>query len=145
MNKNTLLPFVIGSVAIILTLFVVFIQISDRKLVTAYTPPLIMKTDPTASIMTSSTKKPLITPVTTVQADGYTLTQVSTHNKRSNCWTTINGGVYNVTSWINQHPGGAGAIIGLCGIDASSAFNGQHTGDRRPASELASFKIGILK
>lgn len=74
----------------------------------------------------------------------YTLTQVKTHNTASNCWTTINGSVYNVTPWINQHPGGAQAIISLCGIDGSAAFNGQHGGQARPASELASFKIGSL-
>ena len=53
--------------------------------------------------------------------------------------------MYDVTSWISQHPGGEQAILGLCGIDSSDAFNGQHGGQRRPATELASFKIGILK
>ncbi len=74
----------------------------------------------------------------------YTLAQVMTHKIRTDCWTTINGGVYNVTTWIDQHPGGAQAIIGLCGIDGSDAFNGQHGGQPRPATELAGFKIGTL-
>jgi cytochrome b involved in lipid metabolism len=66
------------------------------------------------------------------------------HNSKADCWTTINGGVYNVSAWIAKHPGGAEAIIGLCGIDGSDAFNGQHGGERRPATELAGFKIGDL-
>jgi cytochrome b involved in lipid metabolism len=74
----------------------------------------------------------------------YTMAEVATHNNKSNCWTTINGGVYNVTSWITQHPGGQQAILGLCGIDGSSAFNAQHGGQARPESELASFKVGVL-
>lgn len=93
---------------------------------------------------TSTTGSVTSTSTTTKAPDTYTLAQVAKHSKASSCWTTINGGVYDVTSWIDQHPGGQQAIIGLCGIDGSDAFNGQHGGQRRPASELASFKIGTL-
>ncbi len=84
------------------------------------------------------------TPVATSTAKTYILAQVATHKDATSCWTTINGSVYDVTSWISQHPGGQQAILGLCGIDGSEAFNGQHGGQARPASELASFKIGTL-
>jgi cytochrome b involved in lipid metabolism len=66
------------------------------------------------------------------------------HNNEGDCWTIINGGVYNLTSWIHEHPGGAQAILGLCGKDGSTAFNAQHGGQARPENELSSFKIGIL-
>lgn len=75
---------------------------------------------------------------------GYTLAEVAKHNNSSSCWTAINGSVYDVTSWIKQHPGGQQAILSLCGKDGSSAFNGQHGGQARPASELAGFRIGSL-
>jgi predicted heme/steroid binding protein len=74
----------------------------------------------------------------------YTLAEVQKHSTQSSCWTTINGKVYDVTSWISQHPGGAQAILSLCGKDGSSAFNAQHGGQRRPANELAGFLIGSL-
>jgi hypothetical protein len=74
----------------------------------------------------------------------YSLAQVQAHKSSSDCWTTVNGSVYDVTSFIRQHPGGSGAIISLCGIDGSSVFEGQHGGQTRPASELASFRIGSL-
>jgi cytochrome b involved in lipid metabolism len=80
----------------------------------------------------------------TAPKTSFTLSEVAKHSTQTDCWTTINGSIYDVTSWINQHPGGAGAIISLCGIDGSSAFNGQHGGQARPATELASFKIGTL-
>lgn len=96
------------------------------------TPPIVVTPPP----VTSGTG-------TTVKS--YTMTDVKTHNTSASCWTAVNGSVYDVTSWIGQHPGGAGAIKGMCGIDGSAAFNGQHGGQARPASELASFKIGILK
>ncbi|HEY6020021.1 MAG TPA: cytochrome b5-like heme/steroid binding domain-containing protein [Candidatus Paceibacterota bacterium] len=75
---------------------------------------------------------------------GYTMADVAKHNSASACWTAINGKVYDVTSWINQHPGGTQAILSLCGTDGSAAFNGQHGGQGRPASELASFLLGPL-
>ncbi len=74
----------------------------------------------------------------------FTLATVATHNNASDCWTVVNGSVYNVTSWISKHPGGSGAIKGMCVVDASAAFSGQHGGEKRPASELAGFKIGTL-
>jgi cytochrome b involved in lipid metabolism len=81
---------------------------------------------------------------TTTKSSTYTLADVAKHNGVSSCWTTINGGVYDVTSWINQHPGGRDAILSLCGKDGSSAFINQHGGQARPEAELASFKIGTL-
>lgn len=75
----------------------------------------------------------------------YTMTDVALHKDASDCWTAINGFVYDVTSWISRHPGGKKAIVGLCGIDGSSAFNGKHGEQKRPAEELATFKIGNLK
>ncbi len=75
----------------------------------------------------------------------YTAAQVAMHANASSCWTSINGGVYDVTTWINQHPGGTAPILSLCGHDGSAAFNAPHGGQSRPASELASFKIGTLQ
>lgn len=81
---------------------------------------------------------------TTTTTATFTLAQVAQHNTSASCYTVVSGSVYDVTSWISQHPGGASAIKNMCGIDASAAFNGQHGGQARPASELAGFKIGTL-
>ncbi len=75
----------------------------------------------------------------------YSMADVATHKDGTSCWTVINGGVYDVTSWINQHPGGPDAILSLCGKDGSSTFTNQHEGQMRPEQELAGFKIGVLK
>lgn len=74
----------------------------------------------------------------------YTLAQIAPHNNTSSCWTAVNGNVYDLTAWINAHPGGDQAIMSMCGIDASDAFNQQHGGQRKPERELASFLIGAL-
>lgn len=75
----------------------------------------------------------------------YTMAQVKTHNSRTSCWTAVYGGVYDVTAWISQHPGGAGAIVAMCGVDGTSSFDAQHGGQSRANAELGSFKIGTLK
>lgn len=75
---------------------------------------------------------------------GLTVEQVATHNKPSDCWTIIKSDVYDLTSYIQQHPGGAGALINLCGIDATQAFESQHASQMAPASALAALKIGRI-
>lgn len=74
----------------------------------------------------------------------FTLSQISTHNSRSSCWSVINGSVYDLTSWIPKHPGGEQAILALCGINGTSMYNNQHGGSSRPAMILAGFKIGVV-
>lgn len=80
----------------------------------------------------------------TTGAQTYTMADVQQHNSSDSCWTAINNEVYDVTSWISQHPGGPDKIEGLCGQDGTSNFEGQHSGDSNPQSRLASFKIGEL-
>lgn len=74
----------------------------------------------------------------------YTLSEVSKHKDSTSCWSAINGEVYDLTSWIGNHPGGEQAILSICGKDGSSAFNDQHEGQKKPANELAKFLIGTL-
>ena len=77
-------------------------------------------------------------------AKSYTMAQVALHNDASSCWSVINGNVYDLTSWISQHPGGPEHILGICGADGSAAFNHQHGGQSQPTQILQSFYIGTL-
>ncbi|MGA9148043.1 MAG: cytochrome b5-like heme/steroid binding domain-containing protein [Candidatus Nanopelagicales bacterium] len=74
----------------------------------------------------------------------YTLAQVQAHNTAADCWTTISGKVYNLTTWEDQHPGGADRIIAICGKDGTTAFADQHGTQKRPNEDLSSFQIGTL-
>lgn len=95
-------------------------------------------------VSTSGTITASSTAAGTEIAGTYTIAQVQSANTRSKCWTTINGGVYDLTSYINQHPGGAQRIMELCGIDGTQKFIAQHGGQGKPEQELASLKIGTL-
>lgn len=57
----------------------------------------------------------------------YTSEQVSSHNNKNDCWAIIDGGVYNITSYIPRHQGGDN-ILSACGVDATAFFNGEKTG-----------------
>lgn len=74
-----------------------------------------------------------------------TVSEVTVHNKPIDCQVIVGGLVYDLTSWISQHPGGAEAIIGLCGTDGTAAFAAQHGSNREAQRALASFKIGVIK
>lgn len=74
----------------------------------------------------------------------YTAAQVAAHADASSCWTIIDASVYDLTEWIAQHPGGAQAILVLCGTDGTVSFRGQHGAAQQQAAVLATYKIGEL-
>lgn len=90
----------------------------------------------TQSGITEATSSPAV-------ADGITIADVAAHASRESCWSIINGNVYDLTSWIPQHPGGERAILKLCGTDGSAAYTGQHGGAPKQAAILTGFKIGV--
>ncbi|MDO8592676.1 MAG: cytochrome b5 domain-containing protein [bacterium] len=79
-----------------------------------------------------------------VAAAAYTAAEVAAHGSSTDCWTIVSGKVYNLTSYIPFHPGGPGAIIGLCGHDGTAAFSGIHSGSGSANSMLASLYVGDL-
>lgn len=50
------------------------------------------------------------------------LAEVAKHSSISDCWMIINSKVYNVSSFLSIHPGGAGSMTPYCGQEASRAF-----------------------
>jgi cytochrome b involved in lipid metabolism len=74
-----------------------------------------------------------------------TMEQVSMNASEESCWSVVDGSVYDLTEWINQHPGGASRIIQLCGTDGTSLFQGQHGGAAAPESTLERYLLGPLQ
>jgi cytochrome b involved in lipid metabolism len=75
----------------------------------------------------------------------YTMAEVSQHNSETSCWSVIMGDVYDLTKWINNHPGGPDKILKICGTDGTQAFERKHGGQEKPEMKLTQFKIGKLK
>lgn len=95
-------------------------------------------TTTTTSTSTTTTKAASPTPA------GYTLAMVVQHASATSCWSVVNKTVYDLTAWINAHPGGATRIKNMCGKDATSQYTGEHGTQRSPLAQLATFKLGVL-
>ena len=91
------------------------------------------------------TPNPTPTPTPTPTIAGYTMAQVKANNSAKSCWAVVDDYVYDLTKWINSHPGGAGAIVSLCGTDATASFKAQHQNQSKPAVRLDSYKLGPLQ
>lgn len=83
-------------------------------------------------------------PSASAAAAGYTMEKVKANASATSCWSVIKGNVYDLTAWINQHPGGSSSIKSLCGVDGSAAFAAQHQGQSKPESRLSGFLLGPL-
>lgn len=77
-------------------------------------------------------------------ADALTSSVVSQHSTPDDCWTIIDGTVYDMTPFMERHPGGASAIEALCGTDGTERFMGQHGSAGEPNGELESLIVGPL-
>lgn len=72
----------------------------------------------------------------------FTVSEVSKHNSRNNCYLIINNKVYNVSPYISYHPGGSEAIISRCGKDVTKIFTRIHS--NRAWDLLKKYRIGII-
>ena len=100
------------------------------------------------SVSAAASVAPSVRPSTpaapSVAPAGYTMAQVKANNGRAKCWSAISGNVYDLTAWINAHPGGSGAIVSLCGTDGTQDFLAMHRNQSKPESRLASYLLGPL-
>lgn len=88
------------------------------------------------------------------QSKTYTMDEVAQHNSKSDCWTVISDDVYNLTGYVNRHPGGD-EILRACGKDGTELFDSRTTTDGQPVGsgtrhsqaaeeQLVQLKIGTL-
>lgn len=86
------------------------------------------------------------TATTTPASNTWTLADIALHATEQDCWTVIDGSVYNLTDFISLHPGGKKGIISICGKDGSEAFHGKHgDGNRGTEKVFDQHLIGIIK
>ena len=120
----------------------VAVKASAKPTVTPTAKP-VASAAPTASA--SAAAKPSVTPTAAATvAASYTMAQVKANKSASKCWSVINEKVYDLTAWINAHPGGSGAIVSLCGTDGTQDFLAMHRNQSKPESRLSAFLLGPL-
>jgi cytochrome b involved in lipid metabolism len=101
---------------------------------------LVAPTDPTPGAIDGTTDGTNGTPVD----GGITVAEVLKHNTQADCWSVVNGNVYDLTSYISQHKGGEAVIKAICGKDGTKSFSGQHAGEAKPKTDLSSLLVGPL-
>ena len=107
-----------------------------------------------ASEAKSDTVRPpgaLAAPGPAAQPDGapwphFTRAQVASHASRASCWVTYRGAVYDVTDFVNAHPGGADKLLQAAGgsVDAYWSLYPQHVGSAAAVAALAARRVGTL-
>jgi cytochrome b involved in lipid metabolism len=75
---------------------------------------------------------------------GITVAEVLKHNSATDCWSVVNGNVYDLTSYVSTHAGGEAVINAICGKDGTKSFSGQHAGEVKPKTDLSSLLVGAL-
>ncbi|MFA6909226.1 MAG: cytochrome b5-like heme/steroid binding domain-containing protein [Patescibacteria group bacterium] len=98
----------------------------------------------TSPVITSPSTNTQTQAVPTTVLDAAT---VALHRTSSDCWLIISNQVYNATSYISRHPGGANQIIPYCGKDATTAFTtqgGQGSHSSTATNQLTALRIGSL-
>jgi cytochrome b involved in lipid metabolism len=77
----------------------------------------------------------------------YDWNEIEKHSNEKDAWIVIDGYVYNVTDFLNIHPGGADVIIERLGRDATEAFNNSliHAHSQNALEMMKKFRIGVVK
>ena len=52
--------------------------------------------------------------------------ELAEHKSRASCWLAVHGKVYDVTPFLEEHPGGAGLLLKSSGGDATAAYESIH-------------------
>ena len=105
-------------------------------------PPATQKAEPVETQAPTQTQDPAPAPEPEPVESKYSMANIAKNNSTSSCWAAISGKAYDLTDWISKHPGGAGAIVSICGTDATSVFQGKHGGQSGPASSLSAYLLG---
>jgi L-lactate dehydrogenase (cytochrome) len=66
--------------------------------------------------------------------------ELSKHISQDDLWIAINGVVYDVTNFINDHPGGSKPLLKYAGTDATEAFGNVH-----PYLDIEGFYVVVKK
>jgi len=102
---------------------------------------------PTQIPTVTPTQTPTVTPTPTTSLKTISSVELAKHNNTSSCYISFQGTVYDITTFIPDHPGGA-QIITKCGQvvdDFSSMHPGGVFSGPKVQSILSSFILGKLK
>ena len=128
-----------------LIIFLVVVVVIGVTALTSHPSGITGTTETTTSNYSQPAKS--ISPSQTPSKIILTMAEIAKHNSASDCWLLISGKVYDVTGYIDSHPGGRRAIISTCGTDATVAFetkDGMGSHSQAAWNLLSNYYIGDL-
>lgn len=101
---------------------------------TAATAPAPVRTTAAAASSSWPNQSSTSTSSSSAAPAGITMAELDRHNTSTSCWLLISGKVYDVTSYLRNHPGGSRTITPWCGKESTNAFatedgRGEHSPD----------------
>ncbi|KAF5971143.1 L-lactate dehydrogenase (cytochrome) [Fusarium coicis] len=66
---------------------------------------------------------------TSIETRIVSLDDLKQHNTASDCWIAVHSKVWDITHFINEHPGGPEVLLNLAGSDATELYNDVHAPD----------------
>ncbi|XP_004510632.1 cytochrome b5 [Cicer arietinum] len=77
------------------------------------------------------------------KSETFTFEEVAKHNNKNDCWIIVNGKVYDVTPFLDDHPGGDESLLSATGKDATVDF--EDVGHSDSAQEtMAKYFVGEI-
>ncbi|KAH8881401.1 cytochrome b5, partial [Thozetella sp. PMI_491] len=70
--------------------------------------------------------------------------EVATHSKPDDLWLIIDGDVYDVTKFREEHPGGSKVLSGVAGKDATKKFDKYHRRAILQQPKFEALRIGVI-
>lgn len=76
------------------------------------------------------------------------LDEVARHATAADCWMSINGAVYDITSYLPDHPSNPRIILPWCGKEATEAYRTKTRGRPHSAEAdalLEKYRVGVAE
>jgi cytochrome b involved in lipid metabolism len=86
---------------------------------------------------------PVVPPDVSPKLEKYTMEEIGKHCTRESAWIAIHADIYDVSKFLDEHPGGEEVLLEQAGKDGSEAFDDVgHSTDAREM--MKQYKIGEL-
>lgn len=116
---------------------------SDNRIVSGQSAPVNPPQTTTVNPPQTTQQPPAATTPVVKTSPVFTLSEVAKHSTPSDCYLVINNKVYNVSSFIGSHPGGARNITNNCGKEVTGIFAQIHS--NRAWDLLIKYYIGSIQ